>query len=138
MKDFQYEIAARLKYRRLFKQAYVLPSQNVDDEKLETIRKLEDPVFRRKKEKEIEEILGIPSGHIIIDIPSPEVYLSEPRIDKVEIKVVMEDKSVKKLEDFTPLADALKLRKIPDWCLMVITDDKYKEKVSEKVEDILF
>jgi len=138
MKDFQYEIAVRLKYRRLFKQAYVLPSQNIDNEKIKTIRKLEDPVFRRKKEKEIEDTLGIPSGHIIIDIPSPEVYLSEPRIDKVEIKIVMEDKSVKKLEDFTPLANALKLRRIPDWCLMVITDEKYKEKVSEKVEDILF
>jgi hypothetical protein len=137
--DFQSEIAIRLKYRRLFKQAYVLPAVNIDGEKNKIIKQLEEPAFRRKKEREIEEELNVPTGHIIIDVPFPDVYLSEPRIDRVDIKILMDDnKEIRRFGEFTPLADAIKSRKIPDWSLMVITDEKYKEKVAKKVENILF
>ncbi len=129
---FQREIVTRLKYRRLFKQAYVVGSMYKDNE----LKRLEDPKKRIEKEKEFESRLNIPEGHVIIDVPRRELFLSEPRIDKVEI-MVEDGGKVKKIGDFTPITDAIKSRVIPDWYLMVITDEKYREKVEKNAESIL-
>ena len=45
---------------------------------------------------------------------------------------------VKSLDDFTPVAEAIRSRITPDWVVMIITDEKYREVVSNKAEKILF
>ena len=137
MGSFQYEIASRLKYRTLFKQAYSVSELTLDEEKINAIKRLDDIKSRRKKEKEFEEVLNIPSGHIIIDIPYRELHEAEPRINRTDIIVVDENK-VKKLDDYTPVANAVRTRSIPDWTLMIITDWKYRDIVSKKAEKLLF
>ena len=132
---FQQEMVTKLKYRRLFKQAYVLPA--IENSKKEEIEHLEDPHYRNEKEREFEERLGIPRGHVIIDAPQGELFLSEPRIDKVDIPVIDGGK-VKSIREFTPITDAIKSRPIPDWSVMVVTDEKYREKVAQIAEKILF
>jgi HD superfamily phosphohydrolase len=135
--DFQKEIAIRLKYRRLFKQAYVLSKAKVDKDEFKLIKKLDDIHVRRKKEEEFEKLLKIPKGHVIIDVPYTELHQSEPRIDSTDIGILDGDK-IKKLDEYTPVGSAVKSKNIPDWLVMIITDEKYRDIVSNKAKKILF
>jgi len=137
MGSFQGEIATRLKFRKLFKQVYAVAEAGLDSKKLDVAKKLEDIAFRRKKEQEFEDLLKIPEGHIIIDAPSKELSLSEPRINQTDILIVDGDES-KSLDDFTPIAKAVRTRTIPDWAVMIVTDEKYREIVAKNAEKILF
>jgi len=131
------EIATRLKYRSLFKQAYNVSITNKDKKYIEIIKKLENPDFKRKKEQELEEFFKIPAGHIIIDVPLKELHLAEPRIDLTNIYII-DNNEIKILDDYTPVAKAIKKRIIPEWELMVITDEKYREVISKKANKIIF
>ena len=42
------------------------------------------------------------------------------------------------LDDYTPVAKAIRSRTIPDWIVMIITDEKYRNVVSKKAEEVLF
>ena len=137
MGQFQHEIITYLKYRKLFKQAYSASPSNLDEQGIEIVKSLEDVKIRIKKEKELEESLNIPAGHVIIDVPYRELRQAEPRIDQTDIKIADENK-IKTLDEFTPVAKAIRSRSIPDWIIMIITDEKYRDVVSEKVEKILF
>jgi hypothetical protein len=134
---FQYEIATRLKYRRLFKQSYAVSNKDLDEKQREIVKKMDDLKTRRKKEIEFEETLNIPKGHIIIDVPYSELHLSEPRIDQTDIMIVDKNR-VKPLDDYTPVGGAVRTRAIPDWMIMIITDEKHRDTVLENAERILF
>jgi HD superfamily phosphohydrolase len=135
--SFQYEIATRLKFRNLFKQAYTASKSTIEKKGNDIIKKLEKLDFRREKESEFEEVLNIPGGHVIIDIPSYELMKAEPRIKQTNIPIIYNE-FVKTLDDFTPVAKAIRSREIPDWSIMIITDDKYKDLVFKNGEKILF
>jgi hypothetical protein len=137
MESFQYEIAIRLKYRELFKQAYAASESNLDKKSINAIKRLDDVKFRREKERELEELLSIPSGHVIIDVPFKELHQAEPRIDQADI-VIIDKNEIKTLDEYTPVAKAIRLRPIPDWTVMIVTDEKYRDALSEKAEKILF
>jgi HD superfamily phosphohydrolase len=137
MGGFQQEVATRLKYRKLFKQAYAPSVADLTEDQISYIKKLDNINYRREKEVKFEEKLGIPKGHIIIDIPYTELHLNEPRIDKTDILVVDDNKG-KKIDDFTPISDAVKSRMIPDWQIMLITDEKNRENITKNAEKILF
>ena len=134
---YQKEIATRLKFRKLFKQAFSISGKGLDASYSSEIKKLEDAEYRRQKEEHIEDKLKIPKGHIIIDIPSKELHQAEPRIDLIDIPII-DKNEVKPLEFFTPVANAIKMRLIPDWSLMIITDEKYKKIVTNKVKKLIF
>ena len=135
--SYQREIATRIKYRKLFKQAYTVSKSNLSKKDIDEIKKLENINYRRKKEREIEKSLGIPNGYIIIDVPFLELHQAEPRIDKTDILIV-DEKESKTLDEYTPVAKAIKSREIPDWILMIVTDEKYRNIVSKKSEKLLF
>jgi len=134
---FQQKIATCLKYRRLYKQSYVVDNSNLDEEKIEIIKKFDDPKIKRQKEKEFEDALNILPGHVIIDVPYKELHESEPRIDKTDIRVLDGD-YIKTLDEFTPIASAIRSRPIPDWIIMILTDDKHRNLVANNAEKILF
>jgi len=137
MGPYQKEIVTRLKYRILFKQAYSASVHDLDVTAMNVIKKLEDPSLRRQKERELEETLHIPSGHLIIDVPRSELLLAEPRLHKTDIQVV-EKNEIKTLDELTPIAKAIRSRIAPDWTIMILTDEKYRDVVSEKATDLLF
>jgi len=137
MGDFQQEIVTRLKYRALFKQAYSASVHDLDEQALGVIRDLEDVTYRRQKERELEHVFDIPQGHLIIDIPRPELLMAEPRLHKTDIFVI-DRNEIKTLDDFTPIAKAIRSRTTPDWIVMIITDEKYRDIVSKKAEILLF
>jgi uncharacterized protein len=137
MGQFQQEIITRLKYRDLFKQAYAVSSQDLDKQGFNVVKKLEDVLIRRQKEHELEDVFNIPKGHIIIDVPRSELLRAEPRINKTDIQVI-DRKEIKTLDDFTPVAKAIRSRIAPDWAIMLITDEKYRKIVAKKSEALLF
>ncbi len=137
MGRFQREIVARLKYRDLFKQAYAVSLFDLNKEEIKIVKTLEDVSIRRQKEHEIEEVFHIPNGHIIIDVPRPELLRAEPRINNTDIHVINRNE-MKSLDDFTPVASAIRSRVAPDWALMLITDEKYRKTVAKKVKRLLF
>ncbi|MCJ7697843.1 MAG: HD domain-containing protein [Thermoplasmata archaeon] len=137
MGRFQQEIITRLKYRDLFKQAYAVSLQDLDKQGIKAVKRLEDVSTRREKERELEDTFCIPKGHIIIDVPRPELLRAEPRINKTDIQVI-DRNEIKTLDDFTPVAKAIRSRIAPDWAIMLITDEKYRKIVAKKSERILF
>ncbi|HUT00115.1 MAG TPA: HD domain-containing protein [Candidatus Thermoplasmatota archaeon] len=137
MGRFQQEIITRLKYRDLFKQAYAVSLLDLHKEEMKVVKLLGDVSNRRQKEHELEDVFGIPKGHIIIDLPQPELLRAEPRINNTDIQVIDRNK-IKSLDDFTPIAKAIRSRIAPDWSLMIITDEKYRKIVAKKVEKLLF
>ena len=137
MGRFQQEIITRLKYRDLFKQAYAVSLHDLDTEGVKMVRRLEDESMRHQKERELADAFNIPKGHIIIDIPRPEMLRAEPRINNTDIRV-SDRNETKSLDDFTPIAQAIRSRITPDWALMLITDEKYRKIVAKKVERFLF
>jgi HD superfamily phosphohydrolase len=137
MGHFQREIITRLKYRDLFKQAYAVSLQELDKQGIKTVKRLENGGKRREKERALEDAFHISKGHIIIDIPRPELLRAEPRIHKTDIQVI-DRNMVKTLDDFTPIAKAIRSRIAPDWVMMILTDEKYRQKVAKKAEHIVF
>jgi len=137
MGRFQQEIITRLKYRDLFKQAYAVSLHDLDKGGVKMVRRLEDVSKRHQKERELADAFNIPKGHIIIDIPRPELLRAEPRINNTDIRV-SDRNETKSLDDFTPIAQAIRSRIAPDWALMLITDEKYRKIVAKKIERFLF
>ena len=134
---FQQEIITRLKYRDLFKQAYAASMQELDTSDIKMLKKLEDGGKRREKEQELEDVFHIPKGHIILDVPCPELLRAEPRINQTDI-CVMDRGTLKSLDDFTPVAKAIRSRVSPDWAVMIITDEKYRARVGKNAARVLF
>ena len=108
MTSFQHEIATRLKYRKLFKQAYATSQSNLDEESINSIKRLDDINYKKKKEKELEETLGIPSGYVIIDVPYLELHQAEPRIDHTGITIIDEN-GTKTIDEYSPIAKAIRV-----------------------------
>ena len=135
------EIALRIKYRKLFKKAMVRTFEELEnmygDEYKENLLKLCDLKVRRKMEREIAEAAGIDERYVLIDIPSRNVILSEPRLTKTNVKVV-EGEHVYPLSKFSPLARALQARKVQDWAIMVVAPKENLEKVKKVAERIIF
>jgi hypothetical protein len=108
---YQYGIITRLKYRRLFKQVYVMLPHNRDEQRMNLLKQLEDNDFRRSMEKRFEDELSIPEGHVIIDVPLVDLLAAEPRIQEINM-LVLENDDVKMLTTYTPVAEAIRMRKI--------------------------
>ena len=134
---FQHEMVTRLKYRQLFKQAYHLSPNMISNAQKDQVKKLEDVSYRRSQEKMLEETLHIPEGHIIIDVPSQDIHQAEPRILETDFPIIDNDET-KLLHDYTPVADAIRMRSIPEWDLMIATDACYRKIVEAQAARLLF
>ena len=134
---FQQKIATCLKYRKLYKQAYAADYSNLNEQQRDIVKKLDNAEFRKRKEQEFEDALNIQPGHIIIDAPYKELHQSEPRIDHIDI-MILDEYKIKKLNDFTPIASSIRSRSIPDWMIMIVSDEKHRTTVADKAEEILF
>ncbi len=134
MGKYQHDIVMRLKYRKLFKKAFAKNLGELKEEEKEIVAKLDDVT---QIENEIAEKSGLEEGYVIIDVPGKDILLSEPRIRKVDIKI-LEDGEVKPLSYYTPLANALQMRGITEWAIMVCCPEKYKEEVAKNAKKIIF
>ena len=135
--DYQREIAMRIKYRRLYKKVWSKSLRDLTDDEKNALLKLTDHGKVLAKEDELCHRANLPEGNIIIDLPLPELLISEPRIDKVNFKIVDEN-SLLSLTELTPLANALRTRQVADWAVMIATLPEHKDVVSKLGEKYVF
>jgi HD superfamily phosphohydrolase len=129
------DIGFRLKYRRLYKRAYVKYFEDLDENETEKIIEYSDAKKIRKLEREISEELSLEDGMVLIDIPEKDIILNEPRFNRVNIKIYDEN-NVQNLYSLSPLAKSLTNRRAFDWVFMAVTPEEYTEKVNKKVKNI--
>ncbi|MCK5548707.1 MAG: HD domain-containing protein [Thermoplasmata archaeon] len=135
--SYQRTMALKIKYRKLFKKILELGEDELDDGKREKMKLLANSGERHELEKEICKAAKIPEGAVIVDLPLVELSISEPRLEKTDIRILDNDK-ISTFESLSPLGNALKTRKTSDWVLMVSVDQKYDENVKKVLKDVLF
>lgn len=130
------EIATLIKYRRLFKKAYALAVTDVAEDQWAEVDRFGDLRRRRKAEAEIAARAGLEPGHVIIDVPSSELPVSEPRMTMTDVRILHQGK-VKLLPRLSPIASALQTRRAHDWALMVACPEKHKAAVARAAQKVL-
>ena len=129
-------IASRIKYRRLFKKAFALSVLDVKDDAWASVDALGEMDRRRAVEDEIAQRAGVGSGEVIIDVPSHELPVSEPRISLTDIRVV-DGKRVRLLPRLSSIAQSLQNRRVHEWAVMVACPKASREKVSKAAKKTL-
>ena len=115
---FQREIALRLKYRRLYKRVLARSLDELSEAAREALSTFDDAAVRRREEDRLASRAGLQPGQVIIDVPLPELLVSEPRIAKTEV-MVLDGKVAKSFSKVSTLGRALQTRQVVDWVVMV-------------------
>ncbi len=115
---FQREIALRLKYRRLYKRVLARARDELSGSAREALSAFDRAEVRRKEEDRIAHRAGVQPGQVIIDVPLPELLVSEPRLTKTEV-IVLDGKTAKSFSKVSTLGRALQTRQVTDWVVMV-------------------
>ncbi len=115
---FQREIALRVRYRKLYKRVLAWDRDELSDRAKETLASFKDAQERRRMEDRIARRAGLQPGQVIIDVPLPELLVSEPRLTKTEV-MILDDGEVEPFSRVSPLGRALQLRQVTDWVVMV-------------------
>jgi HD superfamily phosphohydrolase len=131
--ELQRDIVLRLKYRRLFKRAYRKSLATLSGAEKKHLAELDTTSV----ENDIARRAGVKDGYVIVDVPGRDILLSEPRLRKMDLQVLDED-VVAPLSEHTPLANALQMRGITDWGIMVICSEEARGKVTKIAEDVLW
>jgi len=116
--EFQREIALRLRYRKLYKRVVAYGRDDLSDSARETLASFKDAAERRRTEDRIARRAGLTPGQVIIDVPLPELLISEPRIAKTEV-MILDDDEARPFSKVSTLGRALQLRQTVDWVVMV-------------------
>jgi hypothetical protein len=123
------ETATRIKYRRLFKKAYAIRAGDVPEDEWKTVDSYGTIRRRRALEADIARRAGVDPAHVIVDVPSYELPVSEPRITLMDVRI-LDGGKVRLLPRISPLAASLQSRRVHEWAVMVACPAKEREKVS--------
>lgn len=131
-------IVTRLRFRQLFKTAYLREQRELDSsEEKHLIENYDQWSSIKEKQEAIAEKAGVPKGEVILDVPIVDLLISEPRIKMVDIPVIKEDGEVCKLSEVSPLAKAIRARQAPRYLLRVATPKEHLEKVRDVADESL-
>ncbi len=133
----QREFALRIKYRKLFKRAWYKSREDLSKAQCDALLALADREKRRNAEEAICRRVRVEPGRALIDVPAPELLLSEPRIVAVDIGILDDDRLVP-FRKASPLSRALRLREVSDWVAMVAADHAHIKEVRAAAERVLF
>ena len=134
--EYCLRIATLLKYRKLFKKAYAVRASDLNSESWEELEALGNVKKRRSVEEDIARRAGVDPGDVILDVPSVELAVSEPRISLTEVRVLDEDK-IRMLPKISSIAASLQMRRAHDWAVMVASPAKEKERIGKAAEKVL-
>lgn len=115
---FQREIALRVRYRKLYKRVLAHDRDELSEEAKATLASFKDVRERRRMEDRIARRAGLEPGQVVVDVPLPELLISEPRITKTEV-MILDDGEARPFSRVSPLGRALQLRQVTDWVVMV-------------------
>jgi hypothetical protein len=134
---FQRETVEMLKHRSLYKKAYGVTLDELDSERRERLAELGDFAKLRRVEDAICDRAGAPRGAAMIDLPHPDLLLSEPRIGKADVKVLT-SRGVKSFSSQTPFGKAIRDRHVSNWVIMVAADRRHLAPIQKVAEKVLF
>ncbi|MBN1678444.1 MAG: HD domain-containing protein [Candidatus Thermoplasmatota archaeon] len=130
------EIAALIKYRRLFKKAYAVPIEDIDRDGWDEIDAMGAVKRRRSLEQEIAQRAGVDPGHVVIDVPSRELSVSEPRLSLTDARILDKGK-VRLLSRMSSIAASLQVRRAHEWAVMVACPAANREVVAKAAAKVL-
>lgn len=130
------EIATLIKYRRLFKKAYAVGAASLDLDQWKLVDSFGSVKSRRRAEADIAHRAGVPEEHVIMDVPSSELGISEPRISLTDVRILDEGR-VRMLPRISTIASSLQMRKAFEWAVMVACPEKEKARVSRAAQRVL-
>ncbi len=133
----QRDIALRLKYRKLYKRVLASDPDDLTDATRAVLASFKDPDERRRVEDSIARRAGVKPGQVIVDVPLPELLLSEPRIAKTEVPI-LDEGEVKPFSKVSPLGRALQVRQVVDWVVMVAAPAEAVDAVRKASMSALF
>jgi HD superfamily phosphohydrolase len=130
------EIATLIKYRRLFKKAHAVRVAEIPLEKWEEIDSLGAVDERRSLEEDIARRAGVEPGYVVVDVPSSELSISEPRISLTNVRI-LDDGRVKLLPRISSIAASLQIRRAHEWAVMVACPERFRERVRKVAQKVL-
>ncbi|GAH91775.1 unnamed protein product, partial [marine sediment metagenome] len=137
MDGYPRDIVMRLRYRQLFKSAYVEQRRELSRAERRQILKRYGGWGRvRELQDQIADKAGVTRGHVILDVPFADILIFEPRLEKVEVPVLAEGK-LEKLSKLSPIASAIKKRQAPRYLLQVATKPGYVSRVRRATKKVL-
>ena len=137
--NYARDIICRFKYRNLMKVCISRRRQDLSDDQVSRLVEMaNDSSKRRIFEDDIAHRAGLSPGYVFIDMPSVKLLLSEPRMSKVDIKIVGDDGKIRWFREHTPIAEALRNRQVSQSAVYVMTIPSHKEIVSNLIERHLF
>lgn len=131
------EVVRRLKYRELYKSAYMLDADDLDEARRDALVDLDDAKARRRAEKQIAARADLEPREVIVDVPASELLVSEPRIAATNIPILDEGR-VRPLSRYTPIARALASRRVPAYACLVACPARARDAVAEAAPTVLF
>lgn len=131
------EMVLRLKYRQLFKPAREEPRRRLEGrERRLFLKRFGGWDSLLELQDEIADRAGVPRGYVLLDVPLLDLFLSEPRMGKVEIPVLME-RGRARLSEISPIADALREGATPRYLMRVLTLPRFAERVERASRKVL-
>jgi len=130
------EVATLIKYRRLFKKAYAIGVNDIREDQWKSVETLGEVVARRSAEEDIARRAGVPPEHVVVDVPSSELNVSEPRMSLTDVRI-LEEGRVRLLPRMSSIAASLQVRQPYEWAVMVACPEKAKSKVAKAAERVL-
>ncbi len=127
---FQKEIVDLLKYRKLYKRCMAISRDELHEADGVDIKDLTNIQGVRRLEKRIAYRRHISPQKVIVDVPGEELKLSEPRLERTNVKV-LDDNKLYELSNFSPLCRALQKRQSHSWGLMVSCPKELKNEIGE-------
>lgn len=121
------DLAIRLKYRRLYKGAFILPIEKMDEE----ARRKAASLSRRRIERLERELCadaGVEEGKLIVDIAPESHLLGQPVRGKTEVPI-KEGRDIRKLTDISSIARAVQIHSRQDWGVMVACEGSLQRRV---------
>jgi len=129
------ELAERIKYRNLFKEAYKINSKNASERDMQLAEKLGNASTQNEMERLLLKEIGLKEGDILLDVPIEA--LVGHRMTNTNIGILLEDGSVTDLAVVYPPILELAKEASADSLFSVYCAEEYKDKVREAVEKYL-
>jgi uncharacterized protein len=133
----QKEIALRLRYRKLYKRVVAYGREEISDDARATLAGFKDTAERRRTEDRIARRAALEPGQVIVDVPLPELLVSEPRLAKVEM-TILDDGTAKPFSKVSTLGRAIQTRQTVDWVVMVAAPPEAAAAVRKASASMLF
>lgn len=132
------DMIRRLKYRQMLKPCVERRLEELSEQEVDRLIEIaSDADLRRRVEDAIAQRSGVQEGYVAIDVPSVKLLLSEPRMAAIEIRILGRDGKARWFREHTPVAEALRRRRVSQTAMSVMTLPGHESHVASIAERII-